>query len=294
MPVPSRRLSTCWFTCLPLTLLTGPALAAIGHSYIGSDIFDDSLAIWNSSDIAGTEKLLVPLPGPFVLGIELDSFDSGWFVIPYNEGAGTAALPGLYRMISGVSIKVAPVPFKTPAFAGLERSTDGSFMYTILDRTWLGSGSTAELDRIDFDGTFTKLSGISIPGVAHPTIDGLTRNPATGELYFIENSSHFGELYKIDPTTFAITHIGSMGVVATGATNLAFSLDGSELVCLTNLYKLYSLNPLTGAPTLIGDADTPYSDFEAARIPAPATGMIAFAAAGLFAPRARRKRVLTA
>ena len=106
--------------------------------------------------------------------------------------------------------------------------------------------STNRFGTIDLlSGNFTKISSFG-----NATINDVAYFPTNGTLYAISNTT---ALIKFDKTNGAITRIGN---VTSGIESLAFRPSDGALFGATSS-KLYTINPVTGNSTLVGNYGTP-------------------------------------
>jgi len=180
------------------------------------------------------------LAGDVIRGMELTALKTGWYVATSTLSASP---PGFYRLQDGVSTLVALVPFTSTAAGGLAFSANEDCLYWAVDPP---TGEDA-LYRIEFDGTFTLIGPITVPGALAPAILGLATDPLTGVLYGFDLATL--TLITIDPSTGAGTTVGPLGFPASGLGGLDFALDGTNRLFLNAGSAVYEVNPATGAGT---------------------------------------------
>jgi hypothetical protein len=234
-----------------------------GGDFVSASIFDtpDGLHLWNSSDPEATEQSLgVSLAADFVRGLVLTGPRTGWYTVVFRESGPD--LTGFYRLENGVSTRIAPLPYRTPEAWGLTFSADRSHLYYVADQNWTTPAVPYRLYRLDFDGTFTEIAPLAVPGVADPELRGLTLSPLDGQLYSYEATTDV--LFRIDPSNGAVTVIGPMGLDCHGSGGLAFSPDGSELLLCCDSGIVRRVDPATGQTTAATGLPFPTSALTAA------------------------------
>jgi hypothetical protein len=120
---------------------------------------------------------------------------------------------------------------------------------------WIGD-SVGNLGTVD-----ATTGSVQVIGNMGRTMADIAFDPG-GNLYGIT----FDSLYKIDRTTAAISLVGSLG---TSANSMGFDSTGTLYIANQ---ALYTVNPLTGIATFLGNGGSPYSS----------SGDLAFAGGTLF------------
>jgi hypothetical protein len=253
-----------------------PCLVAFGFlvtpcessEFVSASIFDtpESLHAWNSaSPQTSDEPLGISLAADFARGLVLTGPATGWYTIVFRESGPD--LTGFYRLDSGISTRIGPLPYRTPSAWGLELFADRTHLYYLADQNWTSTAVPYRLYRIDFDGTFTEIGVVSNPALSDPDFRGLTRNPQNGQLYTYDVTQDV--LVRIDPLTAASAIIGPLGVSAFAAGALAFSRSGDELMMCSGFGSVFRVNPDTGQATNAGTLPYPTASMYARPAPIP-------------------------
>jgi hypothetical protein len=196
-----------------------------------------AIDITNPAAVA-TPAPIATLAGNFIRGVELTAQKTGWYVATSASGGSPT---GFYRLDDGVSTLVAPLPFTSTAVGGMAFSQAEDFLYWSVDPP---TGDDA-LYRIDFNGTFTLIAPITIPGVAAVVIAGLAMDHQTNTLYAIDTG--IDSLLVIDQTTGVATVVGTgLGVAISAVGGLDFSQDGTNHLYMACPSTVYQVDPVTG------------------------------------------------
>lgn len=100
-------------------------------------------------------------------------------------------------------------------------------------------------------GAFTPVAAVT--GIGDGSASGLAIHPRTGEAYFSTFSATTGSnLYRLDLATGVATLIGNMTPNTAIIIDIAMNCDGQLYAHNIGDDSLYSVNPATGAVTLIG------------------------------------------
>ncbi|MCH8807380.1 MAG: PEP-CTERM sorting domain-containing protein [Planctomycetes bacterium] len=96
-------------------------------------------------------------------------------------------------------------------------------------------------------------TGASTPigPVGHGVVLGLSFQPGTGTLYGVDGDT--GTLITIDTTTGAGTVIGPLGIGTNFGAGLTFDASGNLYLAYEGGENFFSVNPSTGAASLIGN-----------------------------------------
>ena len=231
------------FTLRRLVLLT-MAAAAISAPAWGSTLygitFGDQLIAINTSTGAGT---VVGTLSTSMLSFDLGVYSSN--LLGYDQNAN------LFREINPANAQtITSFSVGAGTLAG-----EGSFVVKsdgtgFLDATAAGGGKGFY--------SFNLIAGTSslIPTASGIAFDGMALGSG-GALLGLDQGGD--RLYSIDATTGAVTSIGSTGISPSlnyFLGGLAFDQNGNLYAALSNsvadVNNLYSINPTTGAATLIG------------------------------------------
>jgi hypothetical protein len=200
---------------------------------------------------------LATLEGNFIRGFDMDGPTTGWYVATAPlSGSPT----GIYRYSGGVSTFVALLPFDSTAVGGLSLSADRSFMYWVADPPDAVSDDT--LYRIDFNGTVTALTPITLAGQPVIVINAIAVHPTTGAIYASESNSD--SILTINPVTGVATALGASGVAIGAVGGMDFDTRSGSLI-FVNGRNVHTVDTATGVATLIGQL--PVSNSSVASVP---------------------------
>jgi hypothetical protein len=221
----------------------------------------DTLVRFDTANPAGAGPVLATLVGNFVRGLDLTGPGTGWYVATSSIGPSPT---GFYRLTAGLSTLVAPLPFLSSGESGLTLSRHEDHLWQVIDPPGTQEDT---LYRVTFDGTFTQVAQIALPGVPNPLIDAVALDHATGVLYGIESSTD--SLIQIDTGTGNAVRVGTgLGVSVSGVVGADFAADGSGVIYLSVAASVYPVDPVTGlAGARLGTL--PFSSSSIAGIPGP-------------------------
>ncbi len=128
--------------------------------------------------------------------------------------------------------------------SGLDFNAAGSVLYATTSNGRFGTIDTST-------GTFNLIASLS--GLAAGNnATGLSIDPNSGTFYVSSTNSVQSALYTLNPSTGALTLIGSPQTTAPGVLAIAISSAGVIYANDAANDNLYTLDPTTGAATLVG------------------------------------------
>jgi len=111
-----------------------------------------------------------------------------------------------------------------------------------------GGGSNSYIWTINpLNGVMTLVGSYDPPGTGL-SFNGLAYDPTTNKLYGCSST----DLYTVDMTTGASTHVGAFNIANSIMIGIAFDTSGNLFGTELNTDSLYSINTLGGSATLVG------------------------------------------
>ena len=204
-------------------------------------------ALSEPPEYAAACGIVAPNPNPST-GTAPNAPTSTAFTLDVRGQAGVRPANTLYTFTLNNFPVQAPVGAvaATGVFA-VDFNPTGTILYGVTGTTGVPASTFGTINTAT--GAFTAIAPLT-GVVAGESATGLSIHPATGVAYLSTFGNSISQLYTLNLTTGAATPIGSMGTEL--VIDIAMNCSGQLYAHGVTTDALFSINPATGAPTLIG------------------------------------------